>query len=44
MQLAAAVLAASLGLLSQGQPDWCRELPRPVYNTLERVNVPDQLV
>ena len=22
-------------------PEWCRDLPRPIYKTLERVNVPD---
>jgi glyoxylase-like metal-dependent hydrolase (beta-lactamase superfamily II) len=24
------------------KPEWCRDLPRPAYHTLERVTVPDQ--
>lgn len=28
-------------LVSAQTPEWCRQLPRPVYKTLERVSVPD---
>ena len=27
--------------LSAQKPEWCRDLPRPVYRTLQRVNVSD---
>lgn len=27
--------------ISAQKPEWCRELPRPVYATLEKVSVPD---
>jgi len=42
MHLAAAILIALLPLLSQERPEWCRNLPRPAYSKLERVNVPDK--
>jgi len=42
MHLAAGILVALLALQSQQQPEWCRQLPRPAYSKLERVNVPDQ--
>jgi len=35
------VLSSLLGGQSAQQPEWCRNLPRPEYRTLERVNVPD---
>src|SRR5215469_8339243 len=42
MQAAAVVLVAflSAGFLEQ-QPQWCRDLPRPAYQKLERVPVAD---
>src|SRR4030095_12797779 len=42
MHLAAGILIALLASQSQQQPEWCRNLPRPAYSQLERVNVPDQ--
>jgi glyoxylase-like metal-dependent hydrolase (beta-lactamase superfamily II) len=42
MHLAAGLLIALLGSLSDQKPEWCRELPRPEYRKLERVNVPDK--
>jgi glyoxylase-like metal-dependent hydrolase (beta-lactamase superfamily II) len=42
MHLAAGLLIALLGSLSDQKPEWCRELPRPAYRKLERVNVPDK--
>jgi glyoxylase-like metal-dependent hydrolase (beta-lactamase superfamily II) len=41
MHLAVGVLIALLASLSQEKPEWCRNLPRPAYSKLERVNVPD---
>lgn len=36
------VLAACAAVLAGGQkPEWCRKLPRPEYETLERVSVSD---
>jgi glyoxylase-like metal-dependent hydrolase (beta-lactamase superfamily II) len=42
MHLAAGLLIALLGSLSDQKPEWCRELPRLEYRKLERVNVPDK--
>jgi glyoxylase-like metal-dependent hydrolase (beta-lactamase superfamily II) len=42
MHLAAGLLIALLGSLSDQKPEWCRELPRLEYRKLERVNVPDR--
>jgi glyoxylase-like metal-dependent hydrolase (beta-lactamase superfamily II) len=42
MHLAAGILIALLASQSQQQPEWCRNLPRPAYSKLERMNVPDQ--
>ena len=42
MHLAAGLLIALLSSLSEQKPEWCRDLPRPAYRKLERVNVPDQ--
>jgi glyoxylase-like metal-dependent hydrolase (beta-lactamase superfamily II) len=42
MRLTVGFLIAFLVSLSQEKPEWCRELPRPAYRQLERVNVPDQ--
>jgi glyoxylase-like metal-dependent hydrolase (beta-lactamase superfamily II) len=41
MRVAATVLVALFAMPSQDTPEWCRQLPRPAYRTLERVNVPD---
>ncbi len=42
MHLAAGILIALFASLSGQKPEWCRDLPRPVYRSLERVKVPDQ--
>lgn len=42
MHLAAGILIALLALQSDQKPEWCRDLPRPAYRKLERVNVPDK--
>ncbi len=47
MRIAAGILIAFLASLGGQQPpnltpDWCRDLPRPAYRKLERVNVPDK--
>ena len=42
MHLAAGILVALLALQSQEKPEWCRNLPRPAYSKLERVEVPDK--
>jgi glyoxylase-like metal-dependent hydrolase (beta-lactamase superfamily II) len=41
MHIAAGFLIALLALQSDQKPDWCRDLPRPAYSKLERVNVSD---
>ena len=41
MHIAAGFLIALLALQSDQKPDWCRDLPRPAYSKLERVNVAD---
>ena len=42
MHFAAGILIAFLASLSQEKPEWCRNLPRPAYSKLERVEVPDK--
>jgi len=42
MHLAAGILIALLASQSGQKPEWCRDLPRPAYSKLERVNVPDK--
>src|SRR4029077_11099409 len=42
MHLAAGILIALLASQSNQKPEWCRDLPRPAYSKLERVNVPDK--
>src|SRR6476469_4887802 len=42
MHLAAGILLALLASQSTQKPEWCRDLPRPAYSKLERVNVPDK--
>ena len=42
MHLAAGILIALLASQSDQKPEWCRDLPRPAYSKLERVNVPDK--
>src|SRR5258708_804186 len=42
MHLAASILIALLASQSDQKPEWCRDLPRPAYSKLERVNVPDK--
>src|SRR5438270_852119 len=42
MQLAVSILVALLASQSDQKPEWCRDLPRPAYSKLERVNVPDK--
>jgi glyoxylase-like metal-dependent hydrolase (beta-lactamase superfamily II) len=41
MHIAAGFLIALLALQSGQKPEWCRDLPRPAYSKLERVNVAD---
>src|SRR5689334_18656945 len=37
------VMVIAVGLTpASAQPDWSKALPRPAYQTLERVRVPDQ--
>jgi len=42
MHFAIAILIALFALQSDQKPEWCRDLPRPAYSKLERVNVPDK--
>jgi glyoxylase-like metal-dependent hydrolase (beta-lactamase superfamily II) len=42
MDVAAALLVALFAVLPQERPEWCRNLPRPAYSKLERVNVADK--
>src|SRR5438309_8302144 len=42
MDYAIAILVALFALQSDQRPEWCRDLPRPGYSKLERVNVPDK--
>src|SRR6476661_7607752 len=42
MHPAAGILIALLAWQSSQKPEWCRDLPRPAYSKLERVNVPDK--
>jgi glyoxylase-like metal-dependent hydrolase (beta-lactamase superfamily II) len=42
MHLASVILLALLASQSDQKPEWCRDLPRPAYSKLERVNVPDK--
>ncbi|HEY5028065.1 MAG TPA: hypothetical protein VIK39_06620 [Candidatus Angelobacter sp.] len=42
MYLAAGILIALFASQSDQKPEWCRDLPRPAYSKLERVNVPDK--
>jgi glyoxylase-like metal-dependent hydrolase (beta-lactamase superfamily II) len=42
MHITAGILIALLASLGGQKPEWCRDLPRPAYRKLERVNVPDK--
>ena len=41
MNLAVGILFALLAFSADQKPEWCRNLPRPEYRSLERVNMPD---
>ena len=41
MHLAAGILIALFASQSDQKPEWCRDLPRPAYRTLERVKAED---
>ncbi len=41
MHLATPLLFILMALLPNQKPEWCRNLPRPEYNKLKRVPVPD---
>ena len=42
MHLAVGILVYLLASQSNQTPEWCRDLPRPAYSRLERVNIPDK--
>jgi len=42
MHFAAGILIALFASQSGQKPEWCRDLPRPAYSRLQRVNVPDK--